>query len=114
MEDESITQVDVRRLQTQNKNMLDKSILEITKYIAKDSNYLENEEIFLNFYRGLKGKRQYAYGGDFKIAREKLKNGELEKYYLKDETEWYWIITNKWKNKKYSEDKVVYVKEKDN
>lgn len=113
MNDKTITQVDVRRLQTQNKNMLDKSILEITKYIAKDSNYLEDEEVFLNFYKGLKGKRQYAYGGDFKIAREKLKNGELEDYYFKDETEWYWLITNKWNNNKYSEEKELYRQEKD-
>lgn len=108
MNDKTITQVDVRRLQTQNKDMLDKSILEITKYIAKDSNYLVSEEVFLNFYKGLKGKRQYAYGGDFKLAREKLKNGELEEYYFKDETEWYWLITNKWNNKKYSEEKEIY------
>lgn len=113
MQDKTITQVDVRRLQTQNKNMLDKSILELTKYIAKDSNYLENEEVFLDFYQGLKGKRQYAYGGDFKIAREKLKNGELEEYYFKDETEWYWLITNKWNNNQYSEEKEIYDKEKD-
>lgn len=112
MNDKTITQVDVRRLQTQNKNMLDKSILKLTKYIAKDSNYLKDEEVFLNFYQGLKGKRQYSYGGDFKLAREKLKNGELEEYYFKDETEWYWLITNKWNNK-YSEEKEVYIKNKD-
>lgn len=111
MSDRTITQVDVRRLQTQNKNMLDKSILELTKYIAKDSNYLEDEEVFLNFYQGLKGKRQYAYGGDFKLAREKLKNGELEEYYFKDETEWYWLITNKWNNNNYSEEKEIYTEE---
>lgn len=105
MQDKTITQVDIRRLQTQNKNILDKSILEITKYVAKDSNYLENEQVFEYFYKGLKGKRQYAFGGDFKIAREKLKNGELEKYYLKDEIEWYWLLTNNWQGKKYMEDK---------
>lgn len=113
MQDNSITQVDVRRVQTRNVEMLDKGILELTKYIAKDSNYLESEEVFENFYKGLKGKRQYAFGGDFKIAREKLKNGELEDYYFKDETEWYWLITNKWNNKKYSEEKELYKKEKD-
>ena len=46
-----------------------------------------DEEVFLNFCKGLKGKRQYAYGGDFKLSREKLKNGELEEYYFKNETE---------------------------
>lgn len=104
MKDTSITQVDVRRLKVKDDGV-DSGILELTKYIAKDSNYLSSEEVFLNFYKGLKGKRQYAFGGDFKIAREKLKNGELEEYYLKDETEWYWLITNKWNNKNYSEEK---------
>lgn len=113
MKDNSITQVDVRRLQTQNKNNLDKGILELTKYIAKDSNYLVNEQVFEMFYKGLKGKRQYAYGGDFKIAREKLKNGELEKYYLKDETEWYWWVINTWENGKYSEIKKLYIDDKE-
>lgn len=108
MQDNSITQVDVRRVQTKNVEMLDKGILELTKYIAKDSNYLESEEVFENLYKGLKGKRQYAYGGDFKGAREKLKNGELEEYYFKDETEWYWLITNKWNNNQYSEEKEIY------
>lgn len=104
MKDTSITQVDVRRLKVKDDGV-DSGILELTKYIAKDSNYLSREEVFLNFYKGLKGKRQYAFGGDFKIAREKLKNGELEEYYLKDETEWFWLITNTWNNKNYSQDK---------
>lgn len=112
MQDNSITQVDVRRVQTRNVEMLDKGILELTKYIAKDSNYLESEEVFEHFYRGLKGKRQYAFGGDFKLAKEKLKNGELEEYYFKDETEWYWLITNKWNNNKYSEEKEIFEEEK--
>lgn len=105
MQDESITQVDVRRLKTKTKDMLDKSILEITKYIAKDSNYLLSEEVFSNFYKGLKGKRQYGYGGDFKVARTKLKNKELEDYFTEDVTEWYWLLTNRWENKNYTEEK---------
>lgn len=105
MQDETITQVDVRRLKTKTKDMLEKSILEITKYIAKDSNYLSSEEVFLNFYKGLKGKRQYGYGGDFKVARTKLKNKELEDYFTEDVTEWYWLLTNRWENKNYTEEK---------
>lgn len=112
MQDNSITQVDVRRVQTRNVEMLDKGILELTKYIAKDSNYLESEEVFENFYKGLKGKRQYAFGGDFKLAKKLLDEDKLEEYYLKDETEWYWLITNKWNNKNYSEEKELYKKEK--
>lgn len=113
MQDESITQVDVRRLKTKTKDMLDKSILEITKYIAKDSNYLSSEEVFENFYKGLKGKRQYGYGGDFKVARTKLKNKELEDYFTEDVTEWYWLLTNRWENKNYTEEKSRVVTNKE-
>lgn len=113
MQDESITQVDVRRLKTKTKDMLEKSILEITKYIAKDSNYLSSEEVFSNFYKGLKGKRQYGYGGDFKVARTKLKNKELEDYFTEDVTEWYWLLTNRWENKNYTEEKSRVVTNKE-
>lgn len=113
MQDESITQVDVRRLKTKTKDMLEKSILEITKYIAKDSNYLSSEDVFSNFYKGLKGKRQYGYGGDFKVARTKLKNKELEDYFTEDVTEWYWLLTNRWENKNYTEEKSRVVTNKE-
>ena len=107
MNDNTITQVDVRRQKTKTKDTIDGGILEITKYIAKDSNYLASEEVFQYFYKGLKGKRQYSYAGDFKDAREKLKNGELEKYRPKDETEWYWKVTYKWAKKRYTEERKV-------
>lgn len=110
MNDKTITQVDVRVAKDTGKNNVDTSILELTKYIAKDSNYLVTEDVFSVFYNSLKGKREYAFGGDFKIAKEKLKNGELEKYYLEDETEWYWLLTHKWSEKNYSELKEKYNK----
>lgn len=113
MQDETITQVDVRRLKTKTKDMLEKSILEITKYIAKDSNYLSSEDVFENFYKGLRGKRQYGYGGDFKVARTKLKNKELEDYFTEDVTEWYWLLTNRWENKNYTEEKSRVVTNKE-
>lgn len=76
--DDSITQVDVRKLSTS----ADRGILEITKYIAKDSNYLCSEDIFKVFYGALKGKRVYSYKGVFKEAVELYKIGDLD--YLKD------------------------------
>ena len=83
--------------------------MELTKYVAKDSNYLVSEEVFEFFYKGLKGKRQYAFGGDFKIAKQKLENDELEEYYLQDETKWYWLLTYKWFGKEYLEEKERYI-----
>jgi len=103
MQDNTITQVDVRRVKMSNSFELDKSILELTKYISKDSNYLINEEVFKCFYRGLRGKRTYAFSGDFKIARDKFKKGELDYLIPEDETEWYYLIKSIWNDNRYVE-----------
>lgn len=95
MNDFSITQVDVRRIK-ENKNGVDNSILELTKYIAKDSNYLTSVEVFKNFYLGLKGKRMFSFGGDFKIARQLFKSGDLEEFYEEDTEEWIYFIKSVW------------------
>lgn len=90
--DMSITQVDVRKLSTS----ADKGVLEITKYIAKDSNYLSSEEVFKVFYGALKGKRAYSYRGVFKEAVKLYKNGDLD--YLKDidTTEYLYRVWYNW------------------
>ena len=103
MQDNSITQVDVRRVKMSNSFELDKSILELTKYISKDSNYLINEQVFECFYKGLRGKRTYSFSGDFKIARDKFKKGELDYLIPEDKTEWYYLIKSIWINNGYSE-----------
>lgn len=95
MNDFSITQVDIRRVK-ENKNGVDNSILELTKYIAKDSNYLTSVEVFKNFYLGLKGKRMFSFGGDFKIARQLFKSGDLEEFYEEDTEEWVYFIKSVW------------------
>lgn len=95
MNDFSITQVDVRRVK-ENKNGVDNSILELTKYIAKDSNYLTSVEVFKNFYLGLKGKRMFSFGGDFKLARQLFKSGDLEEFYEEDTEEWFYFIKSVW------------------
>lgn len=90
--DDSITQVDVRKLSTS----ADRGILEITKYIAKDSNYLYSEGVFKVFYGALKGKREYSYRGVFKEAVELYKSGDLD--YLKDidTTEYLYRVWYNW------------------
>lgn len=95
MNDFSITQVDVRRIK-ENKRGIDGSILELTKYIAKDSNYLYSVDVFKNFYLGLKGKRMFSYGGDFKKAKQLFKNGELEEFYEEDTEEWVYFVKSVW------------------
>ena len=86
-----------------NSKEINKSILELTKYVAKDSNFLLSEKVFKYFYNGLRGKRMYSFGGDFKIARDKFKKGELDYLIPKDKTEWYYLIKSIWINNGYRE-----------
>lgn len=90
--DDTITQVDVRKLTTST----DKGILEITKYIAKDSNYMYSKDVFKVFYGALKGKRSYSYKGVFKEAVKFYKTGDLD--YLKDidTTEYLYRVWYNW------------------
>lgn len=74
-QDPTITQVDVRKYKG-------KDVFEITKYIAKDSDYLYNEHVFKTFYLALKGKRLLSYSGVFKEAAKLYDAGELD--YLLD------------------------------
>ena len=76
MNDNSITQVDVRRIDTDDK----KSISEIAKYGAKDSDYMYSQDVFDVFYKALKGKQLVTYSGAFKDALKAFKEGQLDKY----------------------------------
>lgn len=74
-QDPTITQVDVRKYKS-------KDTFEITKYIAKDSDYLYNKHVFKTFYMSLKGKRLLSYSGVFRDASKLYDAGELD--YLLD------------------------------
>lgn len=97
--DNTITQVDVRRFKDNHEN--ETGILELTKYIAKDSNYLMSEEVFITFYQALKGKRFFSFNGIFKTARELCNNGNLD--YLKntDDTEYIYKMFSEWNKSHY-------------
>lgn len=77
--DDTITQLDVRKL---NESNLTKSLLELSKYLSKDSDYLYSKEVFEVFYKNLKGKRYISFSEVFKEARKLYNDGELD--YLKD------------------------------
>lgn len=97
--DQSITQVDIRKFKKETGN--DKAIFEMSKYIAKDSNYLHSEEVFLTFYEALKGKREMSYGGFFKDARKKYSDGELDQYKTKDKTIYIYKLYFLWRQNEY-------------
>lgn len=78
MKDPTITQVNIKKA-GKNQSMI-KAIKEMTKYMAKDSDYLYNEEVFNNFYNSLKGRRLMTYSGLFKEGTTLYENGALDDY----------------------------------
>ena len=84
--DNNITNVDVRKVKSDN------AYLEISKYVAKDFEYLAHKEIFDVFYKSIKGKQIITYNKIFKDLAKKYDNGELD--YLKeiDETKYVFKI----------------------
>lgn len=91
--DPSICQVDVRRA---GKNGMEKAILELSKYMAKDSDYKESIEVFRTFYLSLKGKRLIVYGGCFKQARQMYEAGGLDAFKRQSYTEVEDYVTSRW------------------
>ena len=96
--DKTITQVDIRKIEL---NKEDKSFLEISKYTAKDSDYLQSQDVFNVFYDSLKGKQVITYNSIFKELAKKYDNGELD--YLKeiDETKYFYRVIYKWYQNHY-------------
>ena len=96
--DKRITQVDIRKIEL---NKEDKSFLEISKYTAKDSDYLQSQDVFNVFYDALKGKQVITYNSIFKELAKKYDNGALD--YLKDidETKYVYRVIYKWYQNHY-------------
>ena len=106
--DNTITQVDVKAVKELSKvnDMIasDKVFKELSKYTAKDKDYLANgEDVFDCFYRSLKGKRIINYSGVFKTAKKLFHEGYLD--HLKENQdiidEFVYKIIYFWKNKDY-------------
>ncbi|XZI59341.1 protein rep (plasmid) [Clostridium perfringens] len=102
MRDERITQVDVRKAKMNNY----KEVYELSKYSAKDSDYLINRKVFSEFYKSLKGKQVLVFGGLFKAAHKMYLDGELEVYKEKDEIEYEYMLYYNWTKKEYENTKL--------
>lgn len=98
MQDNSITQVDIRRMNTEDT----KSICEIAKYGAKDADYMVSQEVFDTFYKALKSKQLITYSGAFKEALKLFNNGDLDKYKELDLNEYVYELCYQWGNKEYA------------
>lgn len=92
--DPSITQVDVRKYKGQD-------VFEITKYLAKDSDYLHSIYVFKIFYLSLKGKRLLSYSGVFKDASKLFDAGELDYLMDIDQIEYIYRLYFQWSGESY-------------
>jgi predicted ATPase with chaperone activity len=100
MDDQSITQVDVRRVkQTEN----GKEVNELAKYAAKDSDYTQSQEVFDAFYKALKGRQVMTYNGLFAEANKLFKADKLNSYIDMDNTEYVYMLLYRWGMKEYVE-----------
>jgi len=113
MNDETITQVDVRRVKKNNINSSsrNKAINEIAKYSAKDDDYFISQDIFDVFYTVLKGRQVITFNGLFSLANKKYKSKELDYYKTFDETKYVWLILNQWGGSEYIEKRRKQVSE---
>ena len=82
MDNENITQVDIRALKDSNEKDLIKSIQEVAKYEAKSSDFTANSKVFETFYFALKGAKMLRYGREF---RELAEVYELDEFGLFDD-----------------------------
>ena len=83
--DYSITQVDIRALKDNNDDKLMKSILEVSKYEAKSSDFAINQEVFETFYFALKGARMTRFNREYRTLGKLYdidKYGIFEDYQL--------------------------------
>jgi plasmid rolling circle replication initiator protein Rep len=103
MKDDSITQVDVRRVKRNSTEGRDKAINEVAKYAAKDSDYSISQEVFDVFYGAMKGRQALTFNGIFAQANKKYKDKELEHYKTTDDTEYVWQLLYRWGGSEYIE-----------
>jgi len=103
---DEITQLHITKVRNGvGKNSKGSAINEIAKYSAKDSDMLLSEKVFDIFYENLKGRQLLTFNGLFKEYKKKFENKELEKYFVKDENEYFWKLLATWNNdlKKYKQ-----------
>lgn len=83
-----------------------KEVYELSKYSAKDSDYLINRKVFSEFYKALNGKQVLVFGGLFKEAHEMYFNKELQVYKEKDKINYVYILYYNWAKKEYENTKL--------
>ena len=90
-----ITQVDVRSL----KGNVSEAVVELSKYVAKDSEYLSTQEVFDVFYDSLYNKRITVYSGLFREGKNLYEEGKLDHLKQKNDTVYEYEVFNSWTKK---------------
>jgi len=106
MQDETITQVDVRRVY-QHENGKGNAVNEVAKYAAKSSDYAISQKVFDVFYNSLKGRQVLTFNAAFKDAVAKYKTGELNDYKPQDVTDYVYKIIYAWLGGEYLEKECI-------
>ena len=76
---------------------------EISKYVAKDSDYNYSPSVFRTFYGALKGCKRLTMGGIFRTFHDLFKADKLAGYLPVDDTDYKWEIEYSWLGKFYAE-----------
>lgn len=100
MQDERITQVDVRKVRKGQK-AIEGAILEVAKYTAKGNDLYHSERVFDTFYGALKGRQLLVYGGTFKDYAKKYEQGLLDEFKQADETVYTHLLRSVWQASNY-------------
>jgi plasmid rolling circle replication initiator protein Rep len=90
MKDQSITQVDIRRVKKKKSSskVIESVVAEVAKYATKPGSYIKkndkgefiaNPKAVQGLRVGLKNKRLHGFGGTFKEIRKRLKLEDIEK-----------------------------------
>ena len=102
MGDPSITQVKIQKAY-KSRGEGNGATAELSKYVAKDADYLYSPKVFRTFYEGLKGCKRLTFGGIFREFHRLFKDDKLARYVPVDETDYKWEIEYYWLGRLYSE-----------
>ena len=98
MEDNSITQIDVKKVRdTSHSN----AVLEIAKYSAKGNELYHSEAVFDTFYTALKRRQLLVYSGMLSNYAKRYENGELDRFKKENEDVYTHLLRSLWKGSKY-------------
>lgn len=102
-QDNTITQLNVKKVKNKNVSGISSEILELSKYLVKSEDYLSSLEIFETLYNSTYRRRAFRFGGIFRDGYKKFKNGELEKYKKLDNVRYEYLLKYNYRfdDKKY-------------